>query len=94
MTIPGTYAGHPALTWGKPDSFIYFFSGGVVPLYPFPGVLLPFFSANMGPGSYKKTGTLNLTDVSPSVSRGELVEIIKSKFSPAVVLSIPFVPVK
>ena len=48
----------------------------------------------MGPGSYKKTVTFNLVDISPSVSRGDLVEVIKAKFSPAIVLSIQFVPVK
>lgn len=48
----------------------------------------------MGPGSFKKTVTLDLSDVSPSVLRGEIVDVIKSKFNPAVVLSIQFVPVK
>ena len=48
----------------------------------------------MGPGSYKKTVILNLKDITPSVSRGELAEAIKAKFNPAVVRSVQFVPVK
>ena len=48
----------------------------------------------MGPGSYRKTVTFDLADISPSVSRGELVEVIKAKFRPAIVLSVQFVPVK
>ena len=95
MTLPGTYAGHPALTWSKPDSFIYLFSRGLSRPSPLPGGGdSSFIFPNIGPGSYKKTVTLNLVDVSPSVSRGELVKIIKAKFSPTVVLSIQYVPVE
>ena len=94
MTLPGTYAGHPALTWGKPALLpVPLFRGGKPSLYICGGELL-LFPLKMGPVSYKKTVTFNLTDISPSVSRGELVEVIKAKFSPAIVLSIQFVPVK
>lgn len=94
VTLQGTYAGHPALTWGKPDSFIYLFSGGYALSLHFRCANSSFFSSNMGHGSYKKTVALNLTDVSPSVFRGEFVGIIKAKFRPAVVLSMKFFPVK
>ena len=37
--LPGTYAGHPALTWGKPASFwtfhFFFLGGGGVPPFFF-----------------------------------------------------------
>ena len=94
MTLPGTYAGRPALTWGKPALLpVPLFQGGKPSLYICGGEFL-LFPLKMGPGSYKKTVTFNLTDISSSVSRGELVEVIKAKFSPAIVLSIRFVPVK
>ena len=48
----------------------------------------------MGPGSYKKKVILNLAEISASVSRNELVEVIKAKFSPAKVISVQIVPVK
>lgn len=48
----------------------------------------------MEPSSFKRSVTQDLSDVSPPVSRGALVDVIKGKFSPVVVLSIQFVPVK
>ena len=76
--------GRPSLTWGKPALSGHSISGGA---------FLPSVNT-MGPGSYKKTVILNLAEISASVSRNELVEVIKAKFSPAKVISVQFVPVK
>lgn len=94
MTLSGTYAGHPALTWSKPALFGHFISGGEE--------FLPSLTT-MGPGSYKKTVILNLAEVSASVSRNEVIKALLhtvSKFRPQFGLlywsstwqSLPFFP--
>ena len=86
MTLLGTYAWRPAITQGNqsfcslPGSLA--FRGGTVSFF-----IMPL-------AAFKRTVVLDLSDVPTSVPRAELVTAIKGKFTPFVIESIQFVPVK